>query len=86
MNKKLQEPIPETKPLIPHCPFLKQNCTQFRCALFVNLNVAQPSEITGASKIKTMSTCVFVALLELGILQLNKMPQSKMPNILTKGV
>jgi len=86
MNKKLPGPVPLAEPLIRHCPLNHTACIQFKCALFVNLNVAQPSEITGVGKTKTMAVCVFIALLELGILQLNKMPQpTKVLDILTKG-
>ena len=88
MNEKLSESVPGMNLPVLHCPLNHTNCIQERCALWVNLTINQPSTITGVRTQVTKPLCVFVALLEANILQLNKPPAMlpvNLPNIPIRG-
>ena len=60
-----------------HCPLLKQShhllhCIRERCVFWVGVTVNQPSLISGMVTQTQKSSCVFIALLEISILSLNK--------------
>jgi len=78
MNGKVLEPV-EIEPRILHCPFNHTNCIQKRCALYINLTVNEPSSIAGIGRQTVKQLCVFVALLEINILTLNKPPMMLQP-------